>query len=36
MTAGDVVVASYALTEIPQAALQRVVAELWRLAAPSW
>ena len=32
MAAADVVVASYSLTEIPQAALQRVLAELWRLA----
>ena len=32
LTAGDLVVASYALAEIPQAALQGVVADLWRLA----
>lgn len=33
MAAADVVVASYALTEIPQAVLGRALAELWRLAA---
>ena len=32
IAAADVVVASYSLTEIPQAALERVLVELWRLA----